>query len=166
MDKLDRLLANVFSTERPIAFFPVRHHSPACSYHVQRAIEMYKPDCILIEAPSDTDTIIPYLRDSEPPIAIYYSYQNGEKRNACYYPLLSFSPEFVAVKVALMADIPVHFIDLPLGNITLEEEKLQQKEASEDKKTWYNDYFMQRSKYIQTLCEKENCRGHGELWEK
>jgi len=166
MDKLDKLLANAFSIERPIAFFPVRHHSPACSYHVRRAIDMYKPDCILIEAPSDTDTIIPYLGDSEPPIAIYYSYQSGEKRNACYYPLQSFSPEFVAVKAALAAGIPVHFIDLPLGNISMEEEKLELKEASEDKKTWYNDYFLQRSKYIQTLCEKENCRGHGELWEK
>ena len=32
-----------------IIFFPIRHHSPACSFHLKKIIENYKPETILIE---------------------------------------------------------------------------------------------------------------------
>jgi hypothetical protein len=38
--------------------------------------------------------------------------------------------------------------------------------SSSSRRTYYDDYFMQRSRYIESLCEKENCRNYGELWEK
>jgi len=153
MDQVKNLLPRVFDLAQPVVYFPVRHHSPGCAYHVKRAIELYKPECILIEGPSDTDSLLPFLEGSEPPIAIYYSYQG----KACYYPMQSFSPELAAVKTGLRRDIPVHFIDLPFGNLVADREST---------KSWYDDYYLQRSKYIEALCEKENCRSHNELWEK
>jgi len=193
--QLNRLIIDVFDTDRDIAFFPIRHHSPACAYHIQQAIEIYNPDCILIEGPSDTDPLLQYMQGSEPPIAIYYSYQDKEGSHACYYPLQSFSPEYVTIQVGLAKGVPIHFIDLPLGNLVLDQRSqaqnhpescpapqdanrpqpahtptepsatpLPQKETGN--KSWYNDYYLQRSQYIQALCEKENCRCHNELWEK
>ena len=149
-----------------MVFFPIRHHSPACSFHVRKAIERYEPDCMLIEGPSDTDALIPCLNSAEPPVAIYYSFQNNEHRHACYYPLLDYSPELVAMKVATERNIPVHFIDLPYGSLALGEDALVNKTDSVDRRTYYDDYFLMRSRYVATLCEKENCRNYGELWEK
>jgi len=159
MDQINK----VFDLDSPIAFFPIRHHSPACAYHVQKAIEIYKPEIVLIEGPSDTDPLLPFMADSHPPIAIYNSYQDKEGSHACYYPLQSFSPELVAIKTAAKKNIPIHFIDLPLGSL-VSDARTQEKEATT--KSWYDDYYLQRSQYIQALCEKENCRSHNELWEK
>ncbi|MDR2862155.1 MAG: DUF5682 family protein, partial [Syntrophobacterales bacterium] len=166
MDKIENILRNVFSLERPVAFFPIRHHSPACSFHVKKAIELYKPDCVLIEGPGDTDVLIPFLHDAEPPVSIYYSYHDREDRHACYYPMLEYSPELVAMKTAAEKNIPVHFIDLPFGSLVLGEAELDKSTPQGDRKTYYDDYFLQRSRYIESLCEKENCRNYGELWEK
>ncbi|MCL2527585.1 MAG: DUF5682 family protein [Defluviitaleaceae bacterium] len=167
-EHLNKLITDIFNINHHTAFFPIRHHSPACAYHIKHAIEIYKPDCILIEGPSDTDPLLSHMRDSEPPIAIYYSYQDKEGSHACYYPMQSFSPEYEAIQTALAEDIPVHFIDLPLGNLILDQRKQAQDTNQNviENKSWYNDYYLQRSKYIEALCEKENCRGHNELWEK
>jgi hypothetical protein len=166
MDKITNTLHNVFSLESPVAFFPIRHHSPACSFHVKKAIELYKPDCVLVEGPCDTDTLIPSLNDAQPPVSIYYSYHDSEGRHACYYPMLDYSPELVAVKTAAINNIPVHFIDLPFGSLVLGERELEKDTEDTGRKTYYDDYFMQRSRYIETLCEKENGRNYSELWEK
>jgi len=184
MDKIENILKNVFDLNKDIVFFPIRHHSPACSYHVERAIELYKPDCILIEGPSDTDSLIPHIanEDTVLPISIYYSYKDKEEgRHACYYPLLDYSPEYVSLKNAVQNGVEAHFIDLPYGNLVSEEQRLykekygdeetedskEESKAGREKRTsYYDDYFLQRSKYINALCEKENCRNYGELWEK
>ena len=36
----------------PVFFFPIRHHSPACGFHLRQVMESYRPDCILIEGPN------------------------------------------------------------------------------------------------------------------
>ncbi|MDR1537274.1 MAG: DUF5682 family protein [Clostridiales bacterium] len=165
MDKVEEVLRKAFSPDSGVSFFPIRHHSPACAFHVQRAIEMIKPDCVLIEGPSDTDSLIPFIVESEPPISIYYSCKNGEERQACYYPLLEYSPELAALKKALEIGAAAAFIDLPYPNLASCEAKAEKKPNS-GKEAYYDDYFLQRSKYIGILCEKENCRSYSELWEK
>jgi len=40
-----------FDLSAPVLFFPVRHHSPVCSYQLLRTIELYSPEIILIEGP-------------------------------------------------------------------------------------------------------------------
>ena len=166
MDQIASILNEIFAKTNNVAFFPIRHHSPACSFHVKRAIEIYKPDCVLIEGPCDTDSLISCMATAKPPIAVYYSYKDNEGSRACYYPILDYSPEFVALKTAIETDIAVHFIDLPYGNIVLSERKFQEKDDSSARGAYYDDYFLQKSKYIKSLCEKENCRDYSELWEK
>ena len=64
----------LIAENNPLLFFPVRHHSPVCSYQLIRTIELYRPDIILIEGPSDACELIPALTNEETklPAAIYY----------------------------------------------------------------------------------------------
>ena len=66
------------SGENRLLFFPVRHHSPVCSYQLTRVIEKYRPDIILIEGPSDAEELIPVLTHEKTrlPAAVYYFYKD------------------------------------------------------------------------------------------
>ena len=48
-----------YDLNAPVLFFPVRHHSPVCSFHLKKAIEDYSPDCILIEGPKNAGSADP-----------------------------------------------------------------------------------------------------------
>ena len=96
-----------FSMEAPVLYYPVRHHSPACAWHLERIIEHYQPDCILVDGPENANDLIPVLTDPETkaPVALYYAYRDDGKlldQNAqtyrCYYPFLDHSPELVALR--------------------------------------------------------------------
>ena len=104
-EEIKKLFNNAFDLNSNIIFFPVRHHSPVCSYHLKNVIEQYNPEVVLIEGIIDGNMIKEFLCDEEskPPFAIYYSYHdskgyiNDEKeRYKCYYPFLKYSPELVA----------------------------------------------------------------------
>ena len=86
--------------------YPVRHHSPACSYHLIKTIEAYEPDIILIEGPENACELIPSLTDelTKLPAALYYYYKDTKKLLSedaedykCYYPFLKSSPEYNAM---------------------------------------------------------------------
>ncbi len=120
-----------------LKFIPVRHHSPSSARLVKRAITEWKPKLVLIEGPTDTDSLIPFIVDngSVPPLAILsmftddtnYFKLNGEMpfspdpsvpaKFQVHYPFISYSPEFVALQECTKKKIPVHFIDLPLSGI-------------------------------------------------
>src|SRR5687768_9958388 len=77
-----------------VVYFPVRHHSPACAWHVERLIRELKPDAVLIEGPRDASGIIPLLTHEKTkfPVAIYTTYVERidgapPARHAAYYPL-------------------------------------------------------------------------------
>ena len=112
-----------FDYGQRILFFPVRHHSPACSFHLKKAIESYAPQCILVEGPENANGLIPVFvnKDTKAPFAVYYSYKDslglvGEEKEEykCYYPFLDCSPELVALRTAEALKIPAAFIDLPI----------------------------------------------------
>ena len=67
-----------FDWSAPALYFPVRHHSPACAWHLERAIRQYRPELILIEGPENANSLIPILAspDTEAPVALYYSYRD------------------------------------------------------------------------------------------
>ena len=90
---MERILRSKEMAE--IILLPVRHHSPACAYHVDRTIEELRPDVILVEGPDNADSLIPVMvhDQTKAPFAIYYSYhdQSGrisedKERYKCYYP--------------------------------------------------------------------------------
>jgi hypothetical protein len=163
VETLQPLVAEqVFNLSSGKVYFPIRHHSPACSYHLLRAIDDYKPDIILIEGPESGNPLMAVLTDpaTEPPVSLYCTYENEHGRTACYYPLLSYSPEYVAMKEAARRGIPARFIDLDYYHDLLPEVKEQRGRSAQD------ESMLAGSEFISRLCEKTNSRSFDELWEK
>ena len=114
-----------------LTWFPVRHHSPAAARHVRAVIERRRPRLVLIEGPAQANHVIPHLLDraTRPPVAVYCSYRDDDDvlglagvaspapdvpaRFACWYPLLDYSPELVALRTAGRVGADVAFFDLP-----------------------------------------------------
>ncbi len=165
----------LYDLEKPILYFPIRHHSPACSFHLKKAIEAYQPDCILVEGPANAEHLIPVLAspDTKAPLALYYFYKDSkgllskEKESyRCYYPFLDASPELTALREAAVRKIPAQFIDLPYGEILLNTVEGKGIRAESEKQTYNDDYLLSRSRYLALLCEKSGMREFEELWEK
>lgn len=159
----------------PVRFFPIRHHSPACSFHLRRLINGWQPDCILVEGPENAKKQVSALchADTQAPVALYYYYKDsrgllGEEKAdyRCYYPFLDYSPELLAFREAAARGIPASFIDLPYGEILLGTAKERGVRREGEKQTYNDDYLLSRSRYLERLCEKTGLRDFGEFWEK
>lgn len=164
-----------YDLARPVLYVPVRHHSPACAYHLTKAIDEYEPDCILIEGPENAKEMIPALshQDTKAPVALYYYYKDSkgflsEKKEdyKCYYPFLDCSPELTALRKAKEREIPVRFIDLSYGEILLGTAENRGIRREGEKQTYNDDYLLSRSRYLEILCEKTHLRSFAEVWEK
>lgn len=115
----------------PLYWFPVRHHSPTVSRHLQAALRVRRPKVVFIEGPSEANDLVRHVVDpkTEPPVAIYSSYRDDDNvlglngvvspspdvpaRSAVWYPLTAYSPEYAAMKTASAVGAEVVFIDLP-----------------------------------------------------
>lgn len=112
-------------------WFPVRHHSPAVARYLKQAIKQRKPKILFIEGPHEATELIKFIVDpkTKPPVAIYSSYRDDDNylglagiaspaehippRFASWYPMLPYSPEYVALTVAKEMGIDSVFMDLP-----------------------------------------------------
>ncbi|MBM6915426.1 hypothetical protein H6B33_08415 [Gemmiger formicilis] len=167
-----------FSWEAPVLYYPVRHHSPACAWHLERAIERYAPDCILVEGPENANDLLPVLTspDTKAPIALYYAWRDEEQRLPgageepasfrCYYPFLDPSPELVALRAAAARGIPGRFIDLPYAQILLATQADRGLRAEEEKPNYASDSYLAANQFQKNLCEKAGLRDFEEFWEK
>jgi len=99
-----------------VRVFPVRHHSPSASRCLVALLEKDPPKAILVEGPSDAESLIPVLVDeeTEPPIAILAYVAGGEGRVALY-PLVNYSPEYTALREGARLGIRTGFFDVPSG---------------------------------------------------
>jgi len=158
-----------------IRLLPIRHHSPACAYHVGKVIKDWKPSLILIEGPDNANSLISIMvhNETKAPFAIYYSYYDStgqiseEKEHyKCYYPFLDYSPELEALREGTKQGIPVSFIDLPYGDILAASEGGKGLLKEEEKNNYNDDYLLSRNQYIEQLCEKTGLRSFDEFWEK
>ena len=163
-----------FAYSDPVLFFPVRHHSPACSYHLLQTVQSYQPDCILVEGPQNADRLIPVLTDDDTvlPVAFYYFYKDSGKyisENAedykCYYPFLETSPEYNALKFAVKHHIDCRFIDLPYGEILIHTAENKGLRQNTERQNYNDDYYLSRNHFFETLCEKTDMRSFEEFWE-
>lgn len=170
---MERILRSKEMAE--IRLLPIRHHSPACAFHVAQVIQSWKPSVILIEGPDSANALIPVMVHSETkaPFAIYYSYhdttgQISEEKGyyKCYYPFLDYSPELVALREGSRQEIPVAFIDLPYGDILAASKEGKGLLKEEEKNNYNDDYLLSRNAYIRQLCEKTGMRNFDEFWEK
>ena len=134
-----------FDLTQPVVYYPIRHHSPACAWHLEQTIRRYQPDCILVEGPENANSLLPVLTspDTRAPIALYYAWRDEEGRLSkekgepaafrCYYPFLDQSPELVALRAAAARGICGRFIDLPYAQILLATQQAKGLRVSQQK---------------------------------
>ena len=94
--------------------YGIRHHGPGSARAVLRALERDRPDAVAIEMPADLQPLLADVGDAGlvPPVALV-AYNPKAVKQALYYPLARFSPEWVAMRWAAERDVPLHAIDLP-----------------------------------------------------
>jgi hypothetical protein len=117
--RVDRILAD------ELFWLPVRHHSPAIARQVGACIRDRRPKVVFIEGPHEAQAMIEFLIDghTRPPVAIYSSFRDDNAvaaepganppRYSAWYPLVSYSPELVALKAAKEVGAQAIFMDLP-----------------------------------------------------
>lgn len=173
--RFEEIYRQAFSMENQVVYFPVRHHSPACAYHLMSVMEDYKPDCILIEGPEGANELLPLMadKDTQAPFAVYYSYKDSggavskeKKEYKCYYPFLDYSPELVAVREGSNRNAHTAFFDLPYGEILAASGENRGLRKGEEKNNYNDDYYLSASLFMKRLVEKSGFRSFDELWEK
>ena len=166
--------SEIIDFDAPFFLFPVRHHSPVCSYHLKSVIKRYRPEIILIEGPENANDLIPVLTDERTslPAAIYYYYKDKKKYISddaqdykCYYPFLYSSPEYNAIKAAKELGIKAEFIDLPYSEILINTAKGRGLLENE-KRTIADDTKLAKGDFYKALCDKTGIRDFDEFWEK
>ena len=160
----DALPDRLFQPEAGLYLLPIRHHSPACAWHLRAALRDLKPACVLIEGPRDFDPHIKLLLDPDtrPPVAIVSVTDPGEQqqRLAGYYPFCDHSPEFVALRVGAELGAELRFIDLAAG-----EKTLQLQASPLDPVPLMSEQSFHQGDYIAALARATGCRDGFELWD-
>jgi hypothetical protein len=97
-----------------MSIFGIRHHGPGSARSLVQALTELRPDAILVEGPPDAEGVLPLLTHEgmTPPVALLV-YRPDVPRQAVYYPLARFSPEWQAIRYGLSEGVPVRFMDLP-----------------------------------------------------
>lgn len=188
-------------TERGIYFAPVRHHSPACAVAVRAAIEELRPSAVLIEGPEEFTRLIPDLlhEATRPPIAVLSLGDSGSGsgsgsgakpgaqgdadrgEGAGFYPLASFSPEWVALHAGRAVGADLRFIDRSFGERSAAERAVSglavsgpsgpgtdsELDAQPDPfaRTLMSERYLAHSEAVATLARRLGCRDHDEVWD-
>ena len=159
-----------------VFYYPVRHHSPVCAWHLQKVIRQYQPRCILVEGPENANDLVSVLThpDTHPPIALYYSCRDGEGKldpegkeqsYRCYYPFLDCSPELVALRSAAELGIPAKFMDLSYGQILMSTARQRGLRSEAERHSYASDRYLAHNAFLKLLCEKARVRDFDEFWE-
>ncbi len=173
-EEISRLMDEACSLTGKCFYFPVRHHSPACSLHLKKVIAAYRPDCILIEGPENANGMIPDMADPETqaPFCIYYSYRDkkgliDEKAEdyRCYYPFLDASPELVAMREGTAIGASLRFMDLPYEEILIAEKEGMGLRRQEEKNSYNDDRYLAENAFISGVVERSGLRSFEEFWE-
>lgn len=95
----------------------VRHHGPGSARAVRAALETARPSAVLIEGPPEGDQLLALAADPgmRPPVALL-AHAAEDPGRAAFWPLADFSPEWVAIRWAQEAGVPVRFVDLPAAH--------------------------------------------------
>lgn len=116
-----------------VHYFGIRHHGPGCARSLVRALDALQPDCVLVEGPPEAEGVLAALMSEhmQPPVALL-SYCPDEPGRAVYHPFAVFSPEWQALRWALLRQVPVSFIDLPLAHqLAMAKEREEAEKAAE-----------------------------------
>jgi hypothetical protein len=177
---LDRALGALRAPE--CVYFPIRHHSPACAWHLASLIRTLKPSTILVEGPASFTPLIPTILDpgTKPPIAIYTHFIDvqrrlpkpaeneldlGPARFAAYYPFCEYSPELIALRVGNETRAKMRFIDLDYADQILAEHAAGRRMSKPRIETLMQERYLQRSAYLNALAQRSGCRDFNEMWD-
>ncbi|MFI6963768.1 DUF5682 family protein [Streptomyces sp. NPDC050255] len=124
------------TTARPAGplLLGVRHHGPGSARAVRAALDAARPQAVLIEGPPEGDALLPLAADEQmrPPVALL-AHAVDDPGRAAFWPLASFSPEWVAIRWALAHGVPVRFIDLPAAHsLAMAEEGERERRPEQD----------------------------------
>lgn len=135
-------------------WFPVRHHSPNTARHLRDVLRARRPKLVLIEGPPDCNGLVEHVvaAKTKPPVALYTSWREGDARFASWYPLLPYSPEYVALRTARELGADVVFVDLP--HYAIPETPEEPTEAA-----------MAGSSFFQALARAAGYRTFDEAWD-
>jgi hypothetical protein len=97
--------------------FGIRHHGPGSARSLLAALGELDPAIVLIEGPPDADDVVRFAGSPAmaPPVAILVHGQD-DPANASFFPFGVYSPEWQAMRWAVVKDRPIRFIDLPAAN--------------------------------------------------
>lgn len=166
-----------------VVFFPVRHHSPACAWHLQKCIRECKPDRILIEGPANFTPLIPLMLHpkTRSPFAIYTNFIDSDReifpgeeddkregnppRFAAYYPFCDFTPELVALRTGAAIGAQLQFIDLTYPEQVWAERGRLNEESQKHVDSLMAERHLKRSACLRRLAQATGCRDQDDLWD-
>ncbi len=164
-----------------VYFFPIRHHSPACSWHLGQFLRQVQPRAVLIEGPSDLTALIPYIVNPQTrtPIAAFSTYIDKARRLkspakeksdlpprfAAYYPMCDYSPELVALRIGAELGAKLRFIDLTFPDQVLADKRPRNPSGSFQMLSLLEENYLRSSLYVQALSQRNGCRDADELWD-
>jgi len=97
-----------------IRLYGIRHHGAGSCRNMLAALADFEPDILLIECPSDAESLVRYVAlDMVDPPAAIMAYNPKDLNQYAYYPFTIFSPEWQAIQFGNNHEIPVRFFDLP-----------------------------------------------------
>lgn len=177
---LERTLGAIRSPK--CVYFPIRHHSPACAWHLEQVIREVRPSAVLIEGPASFTPLIPAILDpaTKTPIAVYTHFIDtqrkihkpseneldlGPARFAAYYPFCEYSPELIALRVGTEIGATLRFIDLDYPDQVLAEHIADQQLSKPRIQTLMQERYLQQSKFLNALAKRSGCRDFNEMWD-
>jgi hypothetical protein len=100
----------------PERLYGIRHHGPGSARAVVQELERQHPEVLLVEGPPEADDLVRWVGDSglEPPVALL-GYAADDPRRAAFWPFAVFSPEWQAIRWAVVNGVRVRFFDLPFA---------------------------------------------------
>ncbi len=169
-----------WSLDGRVVYLPVRHHSPACAWHVDRLIHDLRPDAVLIEGPRDASRLIPLLTHpgTAQPVAIYTTYVQRSPvaqapedeplpleptRHAAYYPLCDYSPELAAIRAAARVGARARFIDLTFPEMV---ECGRTARVLGQPRSLLEESHLAHSAILRETCRRVGARDLDDLWDQ
>lgn len=156
-----------------VHLFPVRHHSPRSASCLRAWLERIRPELILVEGPSDADSLIPVITDSEsqPPIAILAYSTDGQPQSSMW-PFVRYSPEYQALLWAREHGVKARFIDWPSGaalgasrEATAEAKADEEESSPTPEESSDPDAIPETGSRHQSLVERFDLRHFNEFWD-
>jgi len=164
----DEVAAGLFDRRPGLYCFPIRHHSPACAFHLRAALREIRPAAVLIEGPADFTPLIAEILAPGvvPPVAMVAlpgsaERKSGGRTGVTYYPICSHSPEYIALQEAQALGAEIRFIDLPSRHRAM----LGARHAEGEPLLPMREEMFDRGAYIEALCRRTGFRDGQALWD-